>query len=88
MILLAQSAQILALLAFFVRVEAAFSNSWFAIAFPCVHDKLDPLLDFGDFFRLRSLAQLYAGASFIHKVNRLSAGNDPECSGSNVIRQS
>ena len=36
-----------------------------------VHDELDALLDFGDLFRQRSLAQLDAGAGFVDQVDGL-----------------
>jgi hypothetical protein len=52
MILLAQSPKVLALFAFFVRVEAGFLE--FVIrdgVLHAMHDELDALLDFGDLFR-------------------------------------
>ena len=72
MIFLAQRAQVLAFLAFFIGVEARLLE--FVIRdriLHAMHDELDALLDFGDLFRLRSLAQLYAGAGFVDQVNCL-----------------
>ena len=72
MIFLAQSAQVLALLALFIGVEARLLELVVrdGVLHP-VNDELDPLLDLGDLLRQRSLAQLYAGAGFVDKVDRL-----------------
>src|SRR5580698_8021452 len=72
MIFLAQRAQILTLFAFFVRVEASLLELMVRDGvFHAVHDELDPLLYFGDLFRLRSLAQLHPRSGFVNKIDRL-----------------
>src|SRR5579864_4017122 len=70
MILLSQGAQVLALLAFFVGVktcllELVIRNG----VFHAMHDELDALLDFGQLFGQRGLAQLDAGTSFVDQVD-------------------
>src|SRR6185503_19057002 len=69
-IFLAQGAQVLALLALFVGVEACLLELVIrdGILHP-VNDELDPLLDFRDLIRQGSLAQLYARAGFVQQVN-------------------
>src|ERR1022692_1296461 len=72
MIFLAQRAQILALLAFFIRVETCLLE--FMVGdrvLHAMHDELDALLDFGDLLGLRGLPQLYARTGFVYQVNRL-----------------
>ena len=72
MIFLAKSAQVLALLAFFVGVEARLLELVVRDGvFHAVHDELDALLDFGQLFGQRSLAQLYAGSGFVDQVDGL-----------------
>ena len=64
MVFFAKSAQVLALLAFFIRVEARLLE--LVVGNGVLHamnDELNALLDFGDFLRQRSLAQLYARAA-------------------------
>ena len=72
MILLAQSAQILSFLAFFVGVEARFLE---LVArdgiLHAVHDELDPLLHIRDLVWQRSLAQLDARACLIDQIDCL-----------------
>src|SRR5262249_17160787 len=73
----AKSAQVLALLAFFVRVEARLLE--LVVRDGILHamdDELDPLLHFRDLFRQRSLTQLDTRTSFIHQVNGL-IGKEP-----------
>src|SRR5579864_4332718 len=71
-IFLAQGAQVLALLALFVGVEPRlFELVVRNGVFHPVNDKFDPLLDFGNFFRKRSLAQLYARSGFVQKIDCL-----------------
>ena len=68
----AKGAQVLALFAFLVRVEARLLE--LVVRDGVLHtvdDELDPLLDFGDLFRQRSLAQLYARAGFVDQVDGL-----------------
>src|SRR6266852_6997453 len=68
----AKGAQVLALLAFLVRVEARLLELVVRDGvFHAVYDELDPLLDFGDLLGQRSLAQLYACPSFVNQINRL-----------------
>ena len=72
MILVAQGAQVLALLALFVGVEARFLK--FMVGDRVLHamnDELDALLYFGDLFRQRGLAQLDAGAGFVDQIDGL-----------------
>src|SRR6476646_609403 len=72
MIFLAQNAQVLALLAFFVGIESRlFELVVRDRVFHSVNDELETLLHFGDFFRQRGLAQFYARASFVDQVDRL-----------------
>src|SRR6266436_7055869 len=68
----AKGAQVLALLAFFVRVEARLLE--LVVRDGVLHtvdDELDALLDFGDVFRQRRLPQFHAGARFVDQVDRL-----------------
>src|SRR5713101_5588538 len=68
----AKSAQVLALLAFLIRVEARLLE--LVVRDGVLHtvdDELDPLLDFCDLLGQRSLAQLYACPSFVNQINRL-----------------
>ncbi len=72
MIFFAEGAQVLALFALFIGVEARFFK--FVVrdgVFHAVHDELDALLDFGQFFGQRSLAQFYAGSSFVDEIDGL-----------------
>ena len=72
MILLAKGAQVLALLAFFVAVEARLFE--FVVrdgVLHAVHDELDPLLDLGDLLGQRGLAQFYASTGLVNQVDRL-----------------
>ena len=72
MILLAQGAQVLALLALLVGVEARLLELVVRDGvFHAVDDELDALLDFGDLLGQRSLAQLDARARFVHQVDGL-----------------
>ena len=72
MILLAQGAQVLALLAFFVGVKTCLLELVVRDGvFHAMHDELDALLDFGQLFGQRSLAQLDAGAGFVDQVDGL-----------------
>src|ERR1700678_4121572 len=72
MIFFAQGAKVFALLAFFIGVETSFLELVVRDRIlHAVHDELDALLNFGDFFRLRSLAQFYARAGFIDQIDRL-----------------
>ena len=72
MIFLAQGAQVLALLAFFVGVEACLLELVIRDGvFHAMHDELDALLDFGQLFRQRSLAQLDAGSGFVDQIDGL-----------------
>ena len=71
-IFFAQGAEVVALLAFFVGVEARLFE--FVIRdgiFHAVHDELDALLDFGDLFGKRGLAQFDAGSGFVDQVDGL-----------------
>ena len=65
-VLLAQLAEILALLALFVGIEARLFELLIGdgVLHP-VHDELDALLDLGDFGRQSGLAQLHARAGFV-----------------------
>src|ERR1700674_4814168 len=66
----AKGAQVLALLAFFVRVEARLLE--LVVRDGVLHamdDEFDPLLDFRQFFRQRGLAQLHARARFVDQVD-------------------
>ena len=68
----AQGAQVLALLAFLVRVEARLLELVVRDGvLHAVHDELDPLLDFGDLLGQRSLAQLHARAGFVDQIDGL-----------------
>ena len=72
MVLLPQAAQVLAFLAFLVGVEARLLE--FVIGDGVVHamnDELYPLLRLGDLLWQRSLAELYARAGLVDKVDRL-----------------
>src|ERR1019366_5097485 len=72
MIFFAKATQVLALFALFVGVEASFFE--FVIrdgVFHAMHDELNALLDFGQLFRQRSLAQFYTGSGFVDQVNCL-----------------
>ena len=72
MVFFAKGAQVLALLAFLVRVEARLLE--LVVRDGVLHtvdDELDALLDFGDLFRQRSLAQLYARPGFVDQVDGL-----------------
>src|SRR5262249_10622673 len=71
-IFLAQGAQVLALLALFIGIEARFFELVVRnrVLHP-VNDKLDTLLDFGNLVRQRSLAQLDARARFVQQINGL-----------------
>ena len=71
-ILVAQSTQVFALLAFFIRIEPRLLE--FVIRnrrIHAVHNELDPLLNFGNLFRQRGLTQLHPRARFINQVDRL-----------------
>ena len=72
MIFLTQGAQVLALFALFIGVEASFFE--FVVrdgVFHAMHDELDALLHLGQLFRKRSLAQLDAGSGFVDQVDGL-----------------
>src|SRR6202166_1638348 len=72
MIFLAKSAQVLALFAFLIRIETSLLELVVRDGvFHAMDDELDALLDFGQLFRQRSLAQFYAGSSFIDQVDGL-----------------
>ncbi len=72
MIFLAQGAQVFALLAFLVRVEARLLELVVRDGvFHAVNDELDALLHLGDLLGQRSLAQLYARAGFVDQVDGL-----------------
>src|SRR5689334_12401754 len=72
MMLLAQRAQVLALLAFFIGVETRLLELVVRdCVFHAMNNELDPLLYVSDLFRQGSLAQLYARAGFIDKINGL-----------------
>ena len=71
-VFVAQGAQVLALLAFFVGVEAGLLK--LVVGDGRVHavdDELDPLVDFGDFFGQGSLPQLDARTCLVNQVNGL-----------------
>ena len=71
-VLVAQGAQVLALLALLVGVEPRLLK--FVIRnrrIHAVHDELDPLLHLGDLFGQRGLAQLHARAGFVDQIDRL-----------------
>ena len=71
MIFLAKSAQVLALFAFFVRVEARLFE--LVVRDGVLHsmdDELDALLHFSDLLGQGCLAQLYARARLVNEVNR------------------
>ena len=71
-ILVAQGAQVFALLALLVRVEASLLELVVGDGrVHAVHDELDALLDFSDLLRQRGLAQLDAGAGFVDQVDGL-----------------
>src|SRR5208337_4374696 len=68
----AKGAQVLALLAFFVRVEARLLE--LVVRDGVLHamdDELDALLHFRQFFRQRGLAQLYARPGLVDQVDGL-----------------
>src|SRR5208282_5252882 len=68
----AKGAQVLALLAFFVRVEARLLE--LVVRDGVLHtvdDELDALLNFGQLFGQRGLAQLHASARFVDQVDGL-----------------
>src|SRR4029077_6178477 len=69
---LAKSAQVLALFAFFVRIETRLLELMVrdGILHP-MNDELDSLLYLGELLRQRSLAQLYARSGFVDQVDRL-----------------
>jgi hypothetical protein len=68
----AKGAQVLALLAFLVRVEARLLELVVrdGVLRP-VNDERDPLLDLRDLVRHRGLAQLHARPRLVDQVNRL-----------------
>ena len=71
-VFVAKGAQVLALLALFVGVEARLLE--FMVrdgVFHAVNDELDPLLDLGDLLGQRSLAQLDARAGLVDEVDGL-----------------
>src|SRR4029077_9187444 len=72
MIFFAKRAQVLAFLAFFIRVETSLLELVVrdGVLHP-VNDELDALLDFGNLLGQRGLAQLYARARLVDKVDRL-----------------
>src|ERR1700674_331072 len=66
----AKGAQVLALFAFFIRVEARLLE--LVVRDGVLHtmdDELDPLLDFRQFFRQRGLAQFHASTCFVDQVD-------------------
>src|SRR5207245_3428050 len=68
----AKGAQVLALLAFFVRVEARLLE--LVVRDGVLHtvdDEFNAFVDLGVLFGQRSLAKLYAGAGFIHQIDCL-----------------
>ena len=70
MVFFAKGAQVLALLAFFVRVEARLLE--LVVRDGVLHtvdDELDALLDFGQLFGQRGLAQFHARSSFVDQVD-------------------
>ena len=68
----AKGAQVLALLAFFVRVEARLLELVVRDGvLHAVDDELDALLDFGQLFGQRGLAQLHARARFVDQIDGL-----------------
>ena len=72
MVFFAKGAQVLALLAFLVRVEARLLE--LVVRDGVLHtvdDELDALLDFGNLLGQRSLAQLYARSGFVDQVDGL-----------------
>src|ERR1700680_939910 len=72
MIFLAKSAQVLALFAFFIRIETSLLELVVRDGvFHAMDDELDALLDFGQLFRQRRLAKFYAGTSFVDQVDGL-----------------
>src|SRR5246127_4797031 len=72
MIFFAKSAQVLALFAFFIRIETSLLELVVRDGvFHAMDDELDALLDFSQLFRQRSLAQFYAGSSFVNQVDGL-----------------
>ena len=71
-ILVAQGAQVLALLALLVGVEARLLELVVRDGvFHAVHDELDALLDLGDLLGQRGLAQLDARAGLVDQIDRL-----------------
>ena len=72
MILFAQGAQVLALLALFVRVEARLLELVVRDGvLHAVDDELDALLDLGDLLRQGSLAQLHPRPGLVDQVDGL-----------------
>ena len=72
MVLVAQGAQVLALLALLVGVEARLLELVVRDGvLHAMHDELDALLDFGELLGQRGLAQLDARAGFIDEVDGL-----------------
>ena len=68
----AKSTQVFALLAFFVRVEARLLELVVRDGvLHAVDDELDALLDFGQLFGQRGLAQLHAGAGLVDQIDGL-----------------
>src|ERR1035438_8372932 len=68
----AKSAQVFALLAFFVRVEARLLELVVRDGvLHAVDDELDALLDFGQFLGQRGLAQLHARPRLVDQIDRL-----------------
>src|SRR6202521_3041007 len=66
----AKGAQVLELLAFFIRVEARFLE--LVVRDGVIHpmdDELDPLLNFRQFLRQRGLAQFHARPRFVNQVD-------------------
>ena len=71
-IFFAKDAQVLAFLAFFVGIEARLLELVVRDrVFHSVDDELQPFLHFGDLFRQRSLAQLYARSGFVNQIDGL-----------------
>src|SRR5262249_3787710 len=68
----AKGTQVLALLAFFVRVEARLLELVVRDSvLHTVYNELDPLLDFRQLCVKRSLTQLYARSGFVNQIDRL-----------------
>ena len=69
-VLFTQDAQVFALFAFFVRIEARLLELMVRDGvFHPMHDEFNSLVHLGDFIRHRRLAQFDAGAGFIHQIN-------------------